>query len=203
MRETARQPFVYDGTPNPHRRVFLGENVGLNDAVLNIVSGDIRIGDQSFLGHGVSLLTGTHDYRVRGAERQASSPKGHYIVIGAGVWIASNVTVIGPCTIGDDAVVAAGAVVAMSEVPAGAIVWGVPGQDHRRHPRPRGRAPRARGQPPPCLSGGGLERQRPEPHPRSPWRRPAWPARRRLGPWPPTRSDRSADGRPLRAYAAP
>ncbi len=127
VREAAQQPFVYDGTPNPNRRVFLGEKIELNDAVLNVVSGDIRIGDHSFLGHGVSLLTGTHDYRARGAERQASSPEtGHDIVIGAGVWIASNVTVIGPCTIGDDAVVAAGAVVAMSEVPAGAIIAGVP-----------------------------------------------------------------------------
>lgn len=127
VREAVQQPYVYDGTPNPGRRVFLGENVRLNDAVLNVVSGDIRIGDHTFLGHGVSLLTGTHDYRARGADRQTSSPAtGHDIVIGKGVWIASNVTVLGPCTIGDDAVLAAGAVIAMAEVPAAAIVGGVP-----------------------------------------------------------------------------
>jgi acetyltransferase-like isoleucine patch superfamily enzyme len=127
VREAAQQPYVYDGTSSPRRRVFLGENVKLNDAVLNAVSGDIRIGDHTFLGHGVSLLTGTHDYRARRAERQTSSPAtGNDIVIGKGVWIASNVTVLGPCTIGDDAVLAAGAVVAMTEVPAAAIVGGVP-----------------------------------------------------------------------------
>lgn len=127
VREAVQQPYVYDGTSSPRRRVFLGENVRLNDAVLNVVSGEIRIGDHTFLGHGVSLLTGTHDYRARRAERQTSSPvAGHDIVIGKGVWIASNATVIGPCTIGDDAVVAAGAMVTMPEVPEGAIVGGVP-----------------------------------------------------------------------------
>ncbi len=127
VREATQQPYVYDGTSNPRRRVFLGAGVVLNDAVLNVVSGDLRIGDHSFLGHGVSLLTGTHDYRARGRDRQTSSPAtGHDIVIGRGVWIASNVTVIGPCTVGDDAVLAAGTVVAMAEVPAGAIVGGVP-----------------------------------------------------------------------------
>jgi acetyltransferase-like isoleucine patch superfamily enzyme len=127
VRQAAREPYVYDGTPNPRRRVFVGESVQLNDAVLNAVSGEIRIGEHSFFGHGVFLLTGTHDYRARRAARQTSSPAtGHDIVIGKGVWIASNVTVIGPCTIGDDAVVAAGAVVVMPEVPAAAIVGGVP-----------------------------------------------------------------------------
>jgi acetyltransferase-like isoleucine patch superfamily enzyme len=127
IREAARQPYLYDGTPNPERRVSLGESVTLNDALLNVVSGDITIGDHSFMGHGVSLLTGTHDFRAPRTERQSSSPAaGRDIVIGKGVWIASNATVLGPCTIGDDAVVAAGAVVTMREVPAGTIVGGVP-----------------------------------------------------------------------------
>lgn len=127
IRDAVQLPYVYDGTPNPHRRVFLGENVSLNNAVLNVVSGDIRIGDYSFLGHGVSLLTGTHDYRASRARRQTSSPAtGRDIIIGKGVWVASNATVLGPCTIGDDAVVAAGAVLTMAEVPARAIVGGVP-----------------------------------------------------------------------------
>jgi acetyltransferase-like isoleucine patch superfamily enzyme len=127
IREAAQLPYVYDGTPNPGRRVFLGQKVRLNNATLNVVSGDIRIGDYSFLGSGVSLLTGTHDYSLRGPERQTASPaSGRDIVIGSGVWIASNATVMGPCRIGDDAVVAAGAVVTMPEVPAGAIVGGIP-----------------------------------------------------------------------------
>lgn len=47
------------------------------------------------------------------------------IVIGRGVWIGANVTVLPGVTIGDDAVVAAAAVVTR-DVPAGAVVVGAP-----------------------------------------------------------------------------
>ena len=120
------RPYVYDGRGTGHHRVFLGENVKLNNAVLNTVSGNIRIGDHSFLGSGVSLLTGTHDVALLERDRQYSAPAaGRDIVIGHGVWIASNATVLGPCTIGDHAVVAAGALV-KSDIPSGMIAAGVP-----------------------------------------------------------------------------
>ena len=47
------------------------------------------------------------------------------IRIGKGVWIGANATVLAGVTIGDHAVVAAGAVVT-KDVPARAIVGGVP-----------------------------------------------------------------------------
>ena len=46
-------------------------------------------------------------------------------MIGTGVWLGSNVVVLGPCVIGDNAVVAAGSVVAKN-VEANTIVGGVP-----------------------------------------------------------------------------
>ncbi|WP_449290609.1 methyltransferase domain-containing protein [Oscillibacter ruminantium] len=49
------------------------------------------------------------------------------MVIGEGVWLASNVTVLGPCTIGDDAVLAAGSVVLPHTViPPGTMYAGIP-----------------------------------------------------------------------------
>ena len=45
--------------------------------------------------------------------------------MGKGVWVGSQATILPGVTIGDDAIVAAGAVVAR-DVPAGAIVAGVP-----------------------------------------------------------------------------
>src|SRR4051794_17565674 len=48
------------------RRVTLGENVTLNDALLNVSSGDIRLEDNVFLGHRVMLLAGTHDTNTTG-----------------------------------------------------------------------------------------------------------------------------------------
>ncbi|MCK5931300.1 MAG: acyltransferase [Fulvimarina manganoxydans] len=106
-------------------RLHVGENVHLVDAVLNTSSGTITIGDHSFFGHGVSLITGTHFIEKDGIERQTYPTEGRDIVIGHSVWIASNAVVLGPCRIGDRAVIAAGAIV-RSDVEAGAIVAGVP-----------------------------------------------------------------------------
>ena len=109
------------------RRVVLGRNIHLANTLFNTSSGMIVVGDDSFFGHNVSLLTGTHDYRKRGQARQASIPDlGRDIFIGRGVWISSNVTVIGPCTIGDHAVIAAGAVVCGGDLPGGYIYAGTP-----------------------------------------------------------------------------
>lgn len=93
-------------------RVIVGRNVELNDALINTVCGIVTIGDDSFFGHGVCLLTGTHDYHKKGLARQSSVPEfGRDIVIGRGVWIASRTIVLAPCIIGDHAVIAAGSIV--------------------------------------------------------------------------------------------
>ena len=110
----------------PGERLFVASTAVLNDALLNTVSGTITIEEYAFLGHGVALLTGTHDVSRTGLERQLAVPSsGHDIVIGTGAWVASRAIVLGPCRIGANAVVAAGAVVS-DDVPAGAIVAGVP-----------------------------------------------------------------------------
>lgn len=110
----------------PGERLSVASTAVLNDALLNTVSGKITIEEYAFFGHGVALLTGTHDVSRTGMERQLAVPSvGRDIVIGTGAWIASRAIVLGPCRIGANAVVAAGAVVS-DDVPAGAIVAGVP-----------------------------------------------------------------------------
>lgn len=76
----------------------------------------------------MSLITGTHDHEQRLGERMNSIPaSGRDIVIGRGVWIGSNAMVLGPCRIGDYAVVAAGAVVlAGTVIEPGEMYAGVP-----------------------------------------------------------------------------
>jgi acetyltransferase-like isoleucine patch superfamily enzyme len=107
-------------------RVHVDESAVVNDTLFNSVSGAITVEPHAFFGHGVSLLTGTHDVAVLGADRQRAIPReGRDIVIGEGAWIASNATVIGPCRVGAHAVVAAGALV-VEDVPERAIVAGVP-----------------------------------------------------------------------------
>lgn len=107
-------------------RIDVAADVALTDALMNCASGAITIGRHTFLGHGVSLLAGTHDYRRFGPERRTAIPStGYDIVIGEGVWISSNATIVGPCRIGDHAVIAAGAVVTC-DVPAYCVAGGVP-----------------------------------------------------------------------------
>lgn len=107
-------------------RIATGKNVHLVNTLLNTSSGRIEIGDDTFFGHDVSLITGTHPIEETREARQSFPVEGRDIIIGKGVWIATNAVVLGPCTIGDDAVIAAGAVVIGGSVPAGSIYGGVP-----------------------------------------------------------------------------
>lgn len=116
----ARTPLIW-GDPE---RLELGKNVHLVDAIVNLRSGRVKIGDHTFLGHGVMLLTGKHDYSAFDERRQTIvAQDGNDISIGTGVWIASGAIVIGPCSIGDHAVVGAGCVVS-GTIPAHSITTG-------------------------------------------------------------------------------
>lgn len=118
-----RHPYVWGRDP---ARVGVAESAVLNNALLNCAAGTITVEAQAFLGHGVCLVTGTHDHRLLGVERLRDIPRsGRDIHVEEGAWLASNVTVIGPCRIGRHAVVAAGAVV-IRDVEAYEIVGGVP-----------------------------------------------------------------------------
>lgn len=116
----ARTPLIWGDAS----RLSLGREVHLVDAIVNLRSGRVIIGDHSFFGHGVMLLTGKHDYQTTGHDRQAVvADQGNDIIIGTGVWIASGAIIIGPCKIGDNAVIGAGCIVT-GTVPEGTITTG-------------------------------------------------------------------------------
>ena len=67
----------------PTKRVIVGQNVALANTLFNTSSGMVIIGDDSFFGHNVCLLTGTHDHHKRGVSRHESVPdSGRDILIG-------------------------------------------------------------------------------------------------------------------------
>lgn len=118
----ARTPIIW----GDNSRLTIGSNVKLVNTLINLASGRVTIGDDVLFGHGCMVITGSHDYKVSGAARQASiPPEGRDVVIGKGVWIGSGAIILGPCAIGDNAVIAAGAVV-NKDVPANTIHGGVP-----------------------------------------------------------------------------
>lgn len=109
-------------------RLSIDPTAIVNNALFNTVSGNILIGKYVFFGHNVCILTGTHDIASFGEQRQkAIPPDGRDVIIKDGAWVASNASVLGPCVIGEHAVVAAGAVV-NTDVPPFAIVAGVPAE---------------------------------------------------------------------------
>lgn len=107
-------------------RVRIGSNVHLSDAILNCRSGNITIEDDVFFGHHCLVLTGTHDFTLKGQDRVTTVPSdGRDIVIRRGAWIASQVTLIGPCEVGEHAVVVTGTIVRENVAP-GVIYGGMP-----------------------------------------------------------------------------
>jgi acetyltransferase-like isoleucine patch superfamily enzyme len=106
----------------PASRVRVSETAGLANVLINTVGGFVDIGDYVFFGHDVLLLTGTHDFTVRGLDRQAPRQGlDRSIVIENGAWIASRSVIIGPCRIGANAVIGCGCVVDF-DVPADTVV---------------------------------------------------------------------------------
>ena len=92
----------------------------------------VTIGDNVFMGTGVSIVTPVHPLlpaernmylNERGVmtDREYAKP----IVIGSNCWIASNVTVCGGVTIGEGCVIGAGSVVTR-DIPAGTFAAGNP-----------------------------------------------------------------------------
>jgi acetyltransferase-like isoleucine patch superfamily enzyme len=93
----------------------------VNNALFNVASGKITVEDYVLFGHNVCLLTGSHDYRKVELERHLSIPdSGKDITIKRGAWIASNVIIIGPCTIGENSVIGAGSLVC-EDVPSDTV----------------------------------------------------------------------------------
>lgn len=116
----------------PVSRVSIAETAGVLGVFCNVSSGNISVEDYASISHGVMLVTGSHDIAQYDGERQEAYPReGRDIVVRCGAWICSGAIILGPCVIGEHAVVAAGAVV-NKDVPAYAVVAGVPARIIRK-----------------------------------------------------------------------
>ena len=116
-------PFYTDFGKN----ITIGKDVFINSGCHFQDQGGIEIGDGALIGHNVVLATINHDI-IPGNGRE-----NHYapIQLGKNVWIGSNATVLPGVTVGDWAVIAAGAVVT-KDVPPYTIVGGVPAKKIKR-----------------------------------------------------------------------
>lgn len=116
-------PFYTDFGKN----ISIGKDVFINSGCHFQDQGGITIGDGALIGHNVVLATINHDLMPGNGRKNRYAP----ITIGSNVWIGSNATILPGVTIGEWAVVAAGAVVA-KDVPPYALVGGIPAKMIKR-----------------------------------------------------------------------
>jgi acetyltransferase-like isoleucine patch superfamily enzyme len=103
------------------KNLSLGKDVFINMGCRFQDAGGITIGDGTLIGHGSTLTTLNHEVDPDRRADMIPAP----VVLGRKVWLGAAVTVVPGVTIGDGAIVGAGAVVT-KDVPANAIVAGVP-----------------------------------------------------------------------------
>ncbi len=115
-------PFYTDFGKN----ITVGSNVFINAGCKFQDQGGIVIGDGAFIGHNVVLATLDHDMNPEKRHLLHPAP----IRIGNRVWIGANAVVTKGVTIGDNSIIAAGAVVT-HDIPANVLAAGVPARVRR------------------------------------------------------------------------
>ena len=103
------------------KNITIGKNVFINTGCSFQDRGGISIGDGSMIGMNVTIATLNHGLPLETRNTTFPSP----VTIGQNVWIGSNATILPGVTIGNNSIVAGGAVVT-KDVPENTVVAGVP-----------------------------------------------------------------------------
>lgn len=101
--------------------IKLGKNVFINSGCCFQDHAGIEIGDGTLIGHQVVIATLNHAQDPLSRADMFPKP----VKIGKNVWIGAHATILPGVTIGDNAIIAAGAVVT-KDVENNAVVGGVP-----------------------------------------------------------------------------
>jgi len=103
--------------------VCIGNNCTIGENCL--VRSQVTLGNDVLIAQNVSFISFQHNYERNDVPIHAQGEIFSPIMVGNDVWIGINVVILAGTTIGDHAIVAAGAVVTKG-VPAWSVVAGVP-----------------------------------------------------------------------------
>lgn len=117
--------FNFDNGKNIH----VGNNFLANYNLTVLDVGEVRIGDSVWIGPNTDIYTVNHPLTATGRRQRLARVEP--VVIGNDVWIGGKVTITPGVTIGNNVVVAAGAVVT-KDVPDNSLVAGVPAKVIRK-----------------------------------------------------------------------
>lgn len=102
---------------------YVGENFFANYDCTILDVAEVRFGDNCMLGPGVQIYTVTHPFHP--AERNSGKEYAKSITFGNNVWIGGSAIINPGVTVGDNVVIASGAVVT-KDVPENVLVGGNP-----------------------------------------------------------------------------
>jgi len=103
--------------------IKIGNNVSTNNNIFICSANYIEIGDDSILGQYICIMD-SEGHSTESDKRRQSGKIGK-VIIGKNVWIGNNVTILKNSEIGDNSILAAGAVVS-GKFPSDVIIGGVP-----------------------------------------------------------------------------
>lgn len=106
-------------------KLKIGNNVTINENSSLECSGGIQIGDNVMIGHGVSIISNTHNYQRTDIPMNQQGETFKKITIGNNVWIGAKATIILGVKIGNNAIIGANSFV-NKDVNENEIVAGVP-----------------------------------------------------------------------------
>lgn len=105
------------------KNIHVGEDFLANYNVTILDIAEVRIGDYCMIGPNTLITTVGHPISPKG--RRERKAQGTPVKIGNDVWIGGNCTILPGVTIGNNVIIAAGAVVT-KDVPDNSVVGGVP-----------------------------------------------------------------------------
>jgi acetyltransferase-like isoleucine patch superfamily enzyme len=109
---------------NP-QKLELGNHVTIQPMTYIEASGGVKIGSDTSIAHGVSIMSETHNTDDRDELFKNQGMTYKPVVIGEDTWIGAKVTIMAGVTIGNKAIVGANSVVT-KDVPDYAVVVGAP-----------------------------------------------------------------------------
>ena len=107
------------GNAGTRAALTVGDGVAIGDRTEIHAGNSVTIGNGTLISWDCCIMD--RDYHKLDSDTERTAP----VVIGEHVWIGCNVLIVKGITVGDGAVIAAGAVVT-KDVPAGALVGGNP-----------------------------------------------------------------------------
>ena len=119
----------------PGFNLYIDDDVDVALGVIISTAGGVSIGKRTLIGYRSQILSTTHTIPNNRSRLHDSGHTAKPVVIEQDVWIGANVIVLPGVTIGEGAVIAAGAVVT-KDVPPFAIFGGVPAKQIRSRIHP-------------------------------------------------------------------